>query len=348
MAGHDIIVVGASAGGVEALSELVKNLPSNLNAAVFIVLHVPSHGTSVLPSILNRAKTLLTHHAKDGQAIVPGRIYIAPPNYHLLVKDGYVNVSKGATENSHRPAIDPTFRTAARAYGRRVVGVILTGTLDDGTAGLMAVKRRSGVAVVQDPDDAMYSGMPQSAIANVNNIDFILPLSSIPAVLVNLVNTPISDAPEEPVPPEMEYESNIAELHMEAINSNEKPGRSANLGCPSCGGTLWEIEENDLLRYRCRTGHAFSVESLLAEQSDALEEALWIALRALEEKSALTQRMAKRMRDRNQILSASRLEAEEEAINQRATIIRDTLMNINNYVHNHQLSDEEAALKVGD
>ena len=192
-----------------------------------------------------------------------------------------------------------------------------------------------------------YHEVVAKGIANVNNVDYILPLSEIPAVLVNLVNTPIPDAPEEPVSPEMEYESNIAELDIEAVNSKEKPGKSANLSCPSCGGTLWEIEENDLLRFRCRTGHAFSVESLLSEQSDALEEALWIALRALEEKSALTQRMAKRMRDRNQILSASRLETEEEAINQGAATIRDTLMNTHNYVHDHQSSDEEAALKDG-
>ncbi len=192
MPGHDIIVVGASAGGVEALSELVKNLPSDLNATVFIVLHVPSHGTSVLPNILNRAGALRSHHAKDGQAIVPGRIYIAPPNYHLLIKHGHVHLSRGASENSHRPAIDPLFRTAARAYGRRVVGVVLTGVLDDGTAGLMAVKMRGGMAVVQDPDDAMYSGMPRSAIANVMDIDFVLPLSKIPAELVNLASRPMA------------------------------------------------------------------------------------------------------------------------------------------------------------
>lgn len=199
MLGHDIIVVGASAGGVEALTNLVKQLPPNLNAAIFIVLHVPSHGMSVLPQILARAGKLPVSHAKDGEAIVLGRIYVAPPDYHLLLKPGYISLTRGPKENSHRPSVDPLFRTAAQSYGRRVVGVVLTGVLDDGTAGLDAVKMRGGVAIVQDPDDAMYSGMPRSAIENVDDIDHILPLSNIPSVLVTLANTPLQTESENPL-----------------------------------------------------------------------------------------------------------------------------------------------------
>jgi two-component system chemotaxis response regulator CheB len=325
---HDIIVIGASAGGVEALSYLVKRLPPNLNAAVFIVLHVPSHATSVLPQILTRAGKLPAFHAKDKETIVSGRIYIAPPNYHLLVKQGYINLVRGPKENGHRPAVDPLFRTAARAYGRRVVGVVLTGALDDGTAGLKAVKARGGVAVVQSPDDAMYNGMPRSAIENGENIDYILPLSHIPNVLAELVNTPVEEEAEKPVSEEMEFESDIVEMDMAMLNKdNDRPGTPSSFACPDCGGTLWEMPEADLLRFRCRVGHAYSAETLLSEQSDALEDALWVALRALEEKSSLAERMAKRMHERNHDLSGKRFQEQAEDALKRAAIIRDVLMN---------------------
>ncbi len=326
MPGHDIIVVGASAGGVEALTYLVKHLPPDLNAAILIVLHVPAHGTSVLPRILERAGNLPVSHAKDNEAIRPGRIYVAPPDHHLLVKPGYILLTRGPRENGHRPAIDPLFRTAARAYGRRVVGVVLTGVLDDGTAGLKAVKTRNGVAVVQHPDDAMYSGMPRSAIANVDAIDHIMPLSEIPNALVVLANTPVSTEAEKPVSQEMEIESELAQMNMTVLNNDERPGKPSPFACPDCGGTLWDLSEGDLLRFRCRTGHALSAETLLAKQSDALEDALWIALRALEEKSSLAHRMATRMRDRNHDISAKRLEQQADDAQEQAALIRDVLL----------------------
>jgi two-component system chemotaxis response regulator CheB len=326
MPGHDIIVVGASAGGVEALTYLVKHLPPDLNAAILIVLHVPAHGTSVLPRILERAGNLPVSHAKNGEEIRPGQIYVAPPDHHLLVKPGYILLTRGPRENSHRPAIDPLFRTAARAYGRRVVGVVLTGVLDDGTAGLKAVKTRNGVAVVQHPDDAMYSGMPRSAIANVDAIDHIMPLSEIPNALVVLANTPVSTEAEKPVSQEMEIESELAQMNMTVLNNDERPGKPSPFACPDCGGTLWDLSEGDLLRFRCRTGHALSAETLLAKQSDALEDALWIALRALEEKSSLAHRMATRMRDRNHDISAKRLEQQADDAQEQAALIRDVLL----------------------
>ncbi|ARV59067.1 chemotaxis protein CheB [Nostocales cyanobacterium HT-58-2] len=322
---HDIIVVGASAGGVEALSYIVKNLPPDLDAVVLIVLHIPSHGISVLPRILSRAGGLQAFHAKDGEQIFPQRIYVAPPDYHLLVKSGYLHLARGPRENSHRPAIDPLFRTAARVYGRRVVGVVLTGALDDGTAGLKAVKMRGGVAVVQDPENAMYNGMPRSAIENIDNIDYILPLSDIPDVLVTLVNTEV-DCEEDLVSDEVEIESDLAQLDMKVLNSDKRPGKPSPFGCPDCGGTLWDLSEGHLLRFRCRTGHAFSAETLRAKQSESLEDALWVALRALEEKASLSHRMAERMRDRNQILSAERLEQDVQDAQEHAAVIRNVLL----------------------
>ncbi len=326
MIGHDLIVIGASAGGVEALTLLVKQLPSDLNAAVIIVLHLPSNGTSVLPRILNRAGNLPASHAQDGEVIVPGRIYIAPPDYHLVVKPGYLRLTRGPKENGFRPAIDPTFRTAARAYGQRVVAVVLTGTLDDGTAGLIAVKMRGGVAVVQDPEDALYSGMPRSAIENVEDIEHILPLSDIPSTLVALTNTSVQAELEKPITKELEIECDIAELDMKAVENENRPGKPSAFACPDCGGNLWEIHDGNLLRFRCRTGHAYSVKTLLGEQSDAVEEALWIAFRALEEKASLTDRMAARMDKHNQTLSAQQFKQQANAARQHSAIIKELLL----------------------
>ncbi|MUG99244.1 chemotaxis protein CheB [Scytonema sp. UIC 10036] len=338
MPGHDIIVVGASAGGVEALTFLVKNLPQDLKAAVLIVLHVPSHGSSVLPRILERAGNLPAVHARDGEPLLLGRIYVAPPDYHLLVKPGTLQLARGPRENNHRPAIDPLFRTAARAYGQRVIGVVLTGSLDDGTAGLRAVKMRGGVAVVQNPDDALYGGMPSSAIENVDDIDYILPLSDIPSVLADVVNMPVEVAAENPISEELAFESDLAEMKMAQLNNEDKPGKPSPFACPDCGGTLWDLSEGDLLRFRCRTGHAFSATTLLAKQSDALEDALWIALRALEEKASLAHRMSQRMRDRNQSLSAKRLEEEAKDAQTRAAVIQEVLLKSDGMTKDKDLS----------
>lgn len=265
------------------------------------------------------------------------------------MKVGYIRLIPGPRENNHRPAIDPLFRSAARAYGKRVVGVVLTGVLDDGTAGLQAVKMRHGVAVVQHPEDAVYSGMPRSAVENVENIDYILPLSDIPATLVTLANTLVEIEENNPIPQELEIETELAEMDMETLNSDKRAGVPSSFACPDCGGTLWELSQGDLLRFRCRTGHAYSSETLLAKQSDALEDALWIALRALEEKSSLAHRMAERMKNRNQLLSAKRLQEDAHDAQQRASIIREVLlrsgddtgeMNMAQDLDKEQLGDE--------
>lgn len=333
MPGHDIIVVGASAGGVEALTQLMFNLPSEVPAAIFIVLHIPPQSVSVLPKILNRAlkkrhqsSSLLAIHPEGGEAIQHGRIYVAPPDHHLLVKAGYVSLTRGPRENSHRPAVDPLFRTAALNYGPRVVGIVLSGTLDDGTAGLLAIKQRGGVAIVQDPNEALYSGMPTSAIENVA-VDHILPVSGMGAILVKLAQQPVEIAGTQTVPSDMENEAEMAELDFGAIQSSEHPGTPSPFGCPECGGVLWELNEGKLLRFRCRTGHAYSVGSLLAEQSEAQEEALWKALRALEEKASLVERLAKRAKERNQTISAKRFGQESQELQQRAFLVRQLLVN---------------------
>jgi two-component system chemotaxis response regulator CheB len=325
MPGRDILVVGASAGGVEALSEMVRGLPSDLPAAVFVVLHVPAHATSVLPRILSHAGRLPAAHAGEGEPIRPGRLYVAPPDHHMLLRPGHVYLSRGPRENSHRPAVDPLFRTAARAYGVRVVGVLLSGALDDGTAGLAAIKRRGGTAVVQNPNEALFSGMPRSAIESVE-VDHVVSLAEISPLLSRLTREPVKEEAEEPVSDEMEQETKMEAFDLSAFEDREHPGTPSMFGCPECGGTLWEMQEGELIRFRCRVGHAYSTDSLLAEQSEALEAALWSAFRALEESASLARRMAARARERAQPLSAARFAEQAKDAHERAALVRQLLL----------------------
>lgn len=326
MSGHNIIVMGASAGGVETLSQLVGGLPKDLPAAIFIVVHFPRWGKSVLPDILNRKGDLPAAHGTDSEVIVPGRIYVAPPDYHLVVKRGYIRLVHGPMENSCRPAVDPLFRTAAKAYGQRVIGVILSGTLDDGTAGLMDVKHYGGVAVVQDPKDALFTGMPSSAVENVK-VDYVLPLSLIAPTLAQLAHEPVAKEGAKTVPSEseMEMEPDVVELDGAAMRSRGKPGTPSNFTCPDCGGTLYQLHERELLQFRCRVGHAFSVANLLAHQSEAQEEALWTAIRSLEERGELMRQMATKAREGHRTLSAQRFEAQAVEALQNADLIRQAL-----------------------
>ncbi|HKB03138.1 MAG TPA: chemotaxis protein CheB [Gemmataceae bacterium] len=325
MAGPSVIVVGASAGGIEALKQIVQGLPRDLPAAVCVVLHVPAHGPSILPRILSRAGRLPATHPEDQETLRPGRIYVAPPDYHLLVKPGHVRVTRGPRENSHRPAADALFRTAARSYGQKVIGVVLSGVLDDGTAGLLAVKQGGGLAVVQHPDDALYPGMPGSALANVA-VDYCLPAAELPGLLVRLAadRAAIPDFPGLAGDPAQE--ADMAELEPGATHANHRPGNPSGFACPECGGALWELTEGDLLRFRCRVGHAWSAESLLAEQADGLEAALWSALRALEEQAALARRMAERAAKRGMMSSNQTFERQIREATAHAELIRRVLL----------------------
>lgn len=323
MVRRDLIVVAASAGGVEALTTLVRGLPADLPAAVVVVLHVPAAGTSVLPQLLARAGPLPAAHPQHGDALRAGHILVAPPDRHLLIEDGHVLLSQGPRENGHRPAADPLFRSAARTRGRRVIGVVLSGALDDGTAGLLALRARGGVAVVQDPDDALYPGMPSHAIAL--GVDYVQPVAQIPATLVALLQEEVGDAPPgEEDGPALEDVATAGQAPG-AYDDPARPGRPSPFSCPTCAGVLWEINEQGLERYRCRLGHAWSPATLLAEQRSALEGALWSALRSLEEKAALVQRMAERARSLEQPHNAERYAIQAEDDRTRAELLRRLL-----------------------
>jgi two-component system chemotaxis response regulator CheB len=284
-----VVVVGASAGGVETLRELMHHLPADLPAAVLVVLHMPTTAFSALPSILSRAGEMTVCNAEDGAPLQRGDVLVAPPDHHLVVHGDQVRLGRGPKENGHRPAIDPLFRSAARWRGSRVVGVVLSGTLDDGAAGLWTVAERGGAAVVQDPDQAMYDGMPLAALRAVPTAH-VASGAELAKLLVELCSEEL-EAVVPAVAHDLEVESEIPEMD-EAAFVTERPGRPAAMTCPDCNGAMFELEEGTLVRFRCRVGHAWSAESLLVEQVESAETALWAAIRALEEKAALHHRMA--------------------------------------------------------
>ena len=326
LTGRDIIVMGGSAGAVEGMTQIVSGLPAGLPAAVFVVVHFPAYSTSVLPRILSRAGPLPAVHPRDGDPIVPGTIYVAPPDHHLLLDNGFIRLGRGPRENGHRPAVDTLFRSAARAYGNRVAAVVITGNLDDGTAGLAAVRARGGAAVVQDPEDAMHPGMPSSAL-HVVGADHVAPLGGIAEILVRLATTPVP-AQEDAVPERLATETGIAGMDPAALESDERPGVPAPYSCPECHGSLFEIEEGAVVRYRCRVGHGYSVETLLAHQGHAVESALWTAMMVLKERAALSRKMAERLRSRGGDASAGRFEDQADEVDLRAGVILEVLRNL--------------------
>ncbi|MGY1731003.1 chemotaxis protein CheB [Geodermatophilus sp. SYSU D01045] len=290
---RDLVVVGASAGGVEALRELLAGLPRHLPAPVLVVLHMPSSGRSALPAVLARVSALPVHAAIDGMALRPGTVTVAVPDRHLMVVDGHLLLSRGPRENGHRPAIDVLFRSAARVHGPGVVGVVLSGALDDGTAGTIAIRARGGVVVAQDPEDALYASMPLHAL-QVGGADCVVPVSGMPALLERLLREEVDDAAAPPPTDLMTTETEMAQLDGDAMDQDDRPGTPAGFGCPTCHGSLFSITEGGMERFRCRVGHAWSPEALAAEQAQALEGALWMALRGLEERASLSLRMGMR------------------------------------------------------
>jgi two-component system, chemotaxis family, protein-glutamate methylesterase/glutaminase len=321
-----IVVIGASAGGVEALIEIVRGLPPDFPAPVCVVIHIPPTAPTLLPDILTREGILPAVEGIDGEPHKAGTIYIAPPDRHLLVmRNGTLRASRGPRENRHRPAIDPLFRSAAAALGPGVVGVILTGALDDGTAGLLAVKQQGGIAIVQDPQTAVYQSMPRSALDHVE-VDHVVPLQDIARVLTMVLQAPIPAATHHHRPhPDIHMEVRMAEMDPDAMQEDERPGHPSPFSCPDCGGVLWEIGDETLTRYRCRVGHAFSPESMLGAQAEKLEEALWTAAKTLEESARLSKRLARSERQRGNTWLAERFEQKEREARERVEVIRKFL-----------------------
>jgi two-component system, chemotaxis family, protein-glutamate methylesterase/glutaminase len=296
MAKRDIVVVGASAGGMDALLKLVAALPRDFPAALFIVWHMAPGVPSVLPEVLGRAGPLRAANPADGDPIEPGRIYVAPNDHHLLLERDYVRVSRGPKENRFRPAIDPLFRSAAYVFNTRAIGVVLSGALDDGTSGLWTIKLRGGVAIAQDPADARHRSMPLSALQNVQ-VDHKLPAAAIGELLGSLVR---QEAPADPSVPETERRKTEREIRI-AEKSEALAERILDFGelspytCPECRGVLAQLTEGKIVRFRCHTGHAFSSGALLAGTTEQMEARLWDAVRALDEAIMLFNAMGEQL-----------------------------------------------------
>jgi two-component system chemotaxis response regulator CheB len=320
MPSHDIIVIGASAGGVEALRTIAAGLPAGLPAAVFVVLHMSPEGPGLLAPLLSKYGPLPAVQASDGDPIEKGRIVVARPDHHLMLQNSHVRVVRGPKENRARPAVDPLFRSAALEYGPRVIGVVLTGSLDDGAAGLAAIKGRGGLAVVQDPGDALFSSMPRSALLAVK-ADHVVPVSEVAGLLVRAVSSP-SGPSSEPDDEKMRVEVAMGAGEPEDI---DKIGPPSPYGCPECGGVLNEVSDAAVLRFRCRVGHAYTAENLAAEQDERIEGSLWAAMRALEESAELKKKLADRLRPGKAAAVVERLESGARDAQRHADSLRRLL-----------------------
>jgi two-component system chemotaxis response regulator CheB len=315
-----LIVIGASAGGVSALERLAASLPETLAAPVLVVLHVGAH-PSALPEVLSYRGRLPAEHAHDGQSPEPGRIYVAPPDHHMLVVDNSLRLNRGPKEHHARPAIDPLFLSAALARGPEVIGVVLTGMLDDGTFGLQAIKRCGGTAVVQDPADAVEPSMPLSALRHVD-VDHCVPLDEMAELLVDLASTPPSTA-VRPRDQRLQHEQHVMLFDgrdaMEHLSAIATPSPFV---CPDCHGGLWEIADSDPVRYRCHVGHGFSIRTLQHELWGAADDSIWDAIRALQEKSQLILRMAELHKASGDERGAAALETTVKTIQEQANGLR--------------------------
>ena len=320
-------MIGASAGGVDALRTIIPKIPADFPAPVFIVVHIPPEVPSLLARILERHAALRVEEAADGVRWKRGVIYVASPDCHLVLQDGVIRSARGPRENRHRPAIDPLFRSAALHFGPRAIGVVLTGSLDDGTAGAVAIKKRGGRVVIQDPSEAMFPSMPASVMEHVE-VDAVVTIETLVPTLIEMLNAPVADAVAKPGR-DLELEVRMATLESDALEEEERPGKPSPYSCPDCGGVLWEIDDaGDLTRYRCRVGHSFSPDTMVAAQSDQLEEALWSAVKTLEETVRLSRRIAENERRRGHEWMAARFEEKEREAAARAETIRRVLVRV--------------------
>ena len=302
------MVIGASAGGVETLKRVVANLPGDLPATVCIVLHIAPDTPSMLARILARSGPLPARAAREGDALRNGEILVAPPDRHLMVEDEHVRLSVGPRENGHRPAVDVLFRSAAEARPGRVIGVILSGTRGDGAVGLAAVKASGGGTIVQDPEEALYAGMPTTALALVA-VDAVVPSDLVADTIVAMVKG------EDPPPRPKQARPTV----------DPSSGDPAVTVCPECGGVLSEHLEANVPVWECRVGHRYSPEGLVDAQAVSIESSLWVAIRALEDRRRLLERMAEQCEMRGSIRSARSFTLRAQSARDQARAIRHAL-----------------------
>ncbi len=298
MQAHDIIVIGASAGGLQPLLAITSQLPANINASIFIVKHVsPEAPENVLMQCLISDSRMQVRVPIHGEPFSKGCIYVAPPGRHMILKDDKILITQGPRENGMRPSIDALFRSAAANYGSRVVGIVLSGLLYDGCAGMDAIKRSGGKGIVQNPDEAAYADMPKNTLDHIPDIDYVLPSREMARVILELSVTPIHQ--NGGVPRDIIQEARIAERVLADIGVADDIGERSPFTCPDCGGTLWEMKNGNILRYRCHTGHTFTANMFIRQQTDAIEEILWVAMRMFEERRMMFKRLIDTQYEKN-------------------------------------------------
>ena len=320
-----VVALGASAGGLDALSRVLGDLPPDLGAPVLIVLHTAPTTRSYLPNVLGRAGPLPARLAADGEELEPNQVYIAPPDHHLIVLDGKIGVVRGPHENGHRPAIDPLFRSVALSYREGTIAVVLSGALDDGAAGSTAVSQLGGSVIVQDPAEADFPDMPRNAIA-ADSPHAVLPLAKIADAIVALVHAPPDPGKQGELEEELRLERDYAALDEQTISREDVFPDLAPYGCPACGGSLWEAPEPHQLRFRCRIGHAYGADTLLTEQSQSLDASLAAGLRALYERADLARRVGRRLRTAGADARAERYDRIVKESERDALVIRRVLL----------------------
>ncbi|NVO30278.1 chemotaxis protein CheB [Hymenobacter lapidiphilus] len=324
---RDIVVIGASAGGVAALMALVQTLPADFPAPIFVVQHVAADSPSVLPQLLNSVSALAVRQPQDGETVAAGVIYVAPPDHHLLLEGTRVLVTRGPKENRFRPSIDALFRSAAYTYGPRVIGVVLTGYLDDGTSGLWSVQRMGGLALVQDPHDAEQPSMPTNALEFVA-ADYVVPLAEMGPLLVRLTQ---ERAPAKTHLPATELDLLQIELTIAKQGGGfelgiiEK-GKLTPFTCPDCHGALTQLIEGKLIRYRCHTGHAYTVSALLSEVTESVESMLYQSMRGLEETKMLLHNLGMHFVENGQDEVAHLFFRKADETGQQARVVHDSIL----------------------
>jgi two-component system, chemotaxis family, protein-glutamate methylesterase/glutaminase len=323
MSTRQLVVIGASSGGIEALRTVAAGLPPDFGAAICVVLHTSPDAPAALSAILNGAGPLPATFATDRSPLGKGQFYVAPPDHHLLVEPGILRITKGPQENRFRPAIDPLFRSAAQVYGPAAIGVILTGALDDGTAGLWMIKRMGGVAIVQDPADALFPSMPSSALRHVE-ADYVVPLVAVASLLDRLTSTALepsalADMPAVGLAGRMPTGDQPMNTEVEQI------GKPSPFACPDCHGVLFELEPASLPAFRCHVGHRYSLGSLVAAIADGIEDALWNAMRALQEGGKLMERLAAHVESHHGAFESATVAAQALDARRQAGVMRELL-----------------------
>jgi two-component system, chemotaxis family, protein-glutamate methylesterase/glutaminase len=340
MANRDLLAIGTSAGGVDALIFLAGRLQRDLPASVLVTIHLPSYARSSLDEVLTRAGPLPASFAENGEVLRKSRIYVAPPNRHLLVDGDRISLGEGPRENNSRPAIDPMLRSAAVCCGSRTIGVVLTGTLGDGASGLWTVHQGGGITVVQDPKDAAYAEMPLTAL-NRAKPDHVARLQDMPALLSGLALQPAGEA--KPLPRNIKFEVEIARTGQSSMDKMDEFGRRSVLACPDCGGVMWEIDEGDVSRFRCHVGHTYTAEVMSLALDDNLRRALASAVRALEERAALASKLYNQARTAGHRLLAANWAAKLKEFEREMDIIRSSTRRMDRLAAEDDLKKQSAA-----